>query len=266
VKWFYADAGRQMGPVEESTLDDLVRTGVVRDDTLVWHEGMPGWQPHMSARGAARPVPPAIPAPGADFRYCSECGRPFPADQVVTIGAAPVCAGCKPLYLQRMREGAGGVVGAPHYGGFWMRFLARMIDYVLLGMVNFVLLFALGRFVIRPDLLAMQGVGAAGGGFIGASFIAAYLVLILVTTALAAIYEGYFVSTRGGTIGKLVVGLKIIRSDGRPLSFGLAVGRYFAQIVSGMVLYIGYIMAGFDSQKRALHDYICDTRVIYGSR
>jgi uncharacterized RDD family membrane protein YckC len=40
------------------------------------------------------------------------------------------------------------------------------------------------------------------------------------------------------------------------------VGRYFAQGLSAMLLYIGYIMAGFDSEKRALHDYLCDTRVI----
>ena len=44
---------------------------------------------------------------------------------------------------------------------------------------------------------------------------------------------------------------------------GRAVGRYFAQWLSAFILYIGYIIAGFDSEKRALHDHICDTRVIY---
>jgi uncharacterized RDD family membrane protein YckC len=34
-------------------------------------------------------------------------------------------------------------------------------------------------------------------------------------------------------------------------------------IVSGIILLIGYIMAGFDEEKRALHDRVCDTRVIY---
>ena len=81
--------------------------------------------------------------------------------------------------------------------------------------------------------------------------------------ALTIGYNVYFVSTRGATIGKQVLGLKIIRSDGAPVSVGRAFGRYFAQIVSGIVLYIGFIMAGFDSEKRALHDYMADTRVIY---
>jgi uncharacterized RDD family membrane protein YckC len=47
---------------------------------------------------------------------------------------------------------------------------------------------------------------------------------------------------------------------------GRAVGRYFAKIVSGIILMIGYIMAGFDSEKRALHDMMCDTRVIKVSK
>ena len=50
MTWFYADGGRQMGPVEEFALDDLVRQGVVRDDTLVWREGMASWQAHGMVR------------------------------------------------------------------------------------------------------------------------------------------------------------------------------------------------------------------------
>jgi len=46
------------------------------------------------------------------------------------------------------------------------------------------------------------------------------------------------------------------------VSYGRAAGRYFAKMLSGIIMGIGYIMAGFDSQKRALHDMICDTRVI----
>jgi uncharacterized RDD family membrane protein YckC len=47
-----------------------------------------------------------------------------------------------------------------------------------------------------------------------------------------------------------------------PITAGRAAGRYFAKMISSMILMIGYIIAGFDSQKRALHDIICDTRVI----
>jgi uncharacterized RDD family membrane protein YckC len=73
----------------------------------------------------------------------------------------------------------------------------------------------------------------------------------------------YFVSTRGATPGKLVLGLKIIRSDGGPISAGLALGRYLCYFLDEIILFIGFIMAGFDPEKRALHDRICDTRVIH---
>jgi uncharacterized RDD family membrane protein YckC len=64
----------------------------------------------------------------------------------------------------------------------------------------------------------------------------------------------------------MAMGLKVVRADGSPVSIGLAFGRYFAKMLSGFILLIGYIMAAFDAQKRALHDMICDTRVIRAPR
>jgi hypothetical protein len=43
---------------------------------------------------------------------------------------------------------------------------------------------------------------------------------------------------------------------------GRAIGRYFAKLLSMLILGIGYIMVAFDSEKRGLHDMICDTRVV----
>jgi uncharacterized RDD family membrane protein YckC len=54
----------------------------------------------------------------------------------------------------------------------------------------------------------------------------------------------------------------VVRPNGGPIDLPRAVGRYFAKILSGIILLIGYIMAGFDGEKRALHDMICDTRVV----
>jgi uncharacterized RDD family membrane protein YckC len=61
----------------------------------------------------------------------------------------------------------------------------------------------------------------------------------------------------------MALGLKVVRSNGAPLGWGVSIGRYFMYIVSGIILGIGYIMAGFDDEKRTLHDRACDTRVIY---
>jgi len=273
MTWYYADAGRQVGPVEESALDELVRQGVVRDDTLVWKEGMAAWQTHATVRGARQ----AAPMPGASFsaaaaatpaaspaggsRFCSECGRPHPASELVSIGTATVCAQCKPLFMQRMREG-GQAIGQRRYAGFWIRFVARLIDGVLLFIVSLIISIPFaavmgGAAMITPSndpataLAALPAIMAMLG------------IRTLINIVIAVAYEGYFVSTRGGTLGKLALGLKIIKADGSGVSVGLAVGRYFAQMLSSLILFIGYIMAGFDPEKRSLHDRICDTRVIY---
>ena len=66
----------------------------------------------------------------------------------------------------------------------------------------------------------------------------------------------------GATPGKMACGLKVVMADGGKVTYLRALGRAFSEILSGIILYIGYIMAGFDDEKRALHDRICDTRVI----
>lgn len=217
MNWYYAEGGKQMGPVEESALDGLISAGMVRDDTLVWHEGMAAWQPHAAVRGSGAGIP-----------------APFPQAASPFLGV--------------------------RYAGFWIRFLARVIDGTILGMAGLIL---------RLPLMLMLGVGI-GRGYspfgMTPALGATMGVSLLVNLALGMAYEVYFVSTRGATPGKMALGLKIIRADGSPVPPGLALGRYFAHWISGAILFIGYIMAGFDSQKRALHDRICETRVIYAAR
>jgi len=82
----------------------------------------------------------------------------------------------------------------------------------------------------------------------------------------AAIYEKAFASylgRYGATPGKMAVKIRVVTPDGGPISYGRATGRFFADILSGMICYIGYLMVAFDKeQRRALHDHICGTRVV----
>jgi len=259
MKWYYADAGRQVGPVEDAQLDDLLRSGAVRDDTLIWREGMANWQPHSAVRGPAKPVPiPAAAVPiAAETRFCSECGRPFPAHEMVTIGTATVCAQCKPLYMQRVREG-GQPIGVRRYAGFWIRFVARIIDGIILMVVGF---------IINLPIQMALGLGAARVGDVSTALpmmLGTIGISLAINIVLNAAYEIYFLSTRSATIGKLALGLRVIRADGGSLSTGQATGRFFAYLLDAyFTLTIGFIIAGFDTEKRSLHDRICDTRVIY---
>jgi len=264
MKWYYADAGRQVGPVEDAQLDELLRTGAVRDDTLVWREGMASWQPHSAARGPAKPVPiPAAAVPiNAETRFCSECGRPSPASEMVSIGAATVCAQCKPLYMQRVREG-GQAIGVRRYAGFWIRFVALIIDGIILGVVGTIITLPLRLMLGFSAVTVAQTQDPSQALAMLPAILGAAGLSILVNVILGVAYEAYFVSAKGGTIGKLALGLQIIRLDGSRLSMGQAAGRFFARWLSAVILYIGFIMAGFDPEKRALHDRICNTLVIY---
>ena len=189
--------------------------------------------------------------------YCAECGKPTPPDELARFGELLICPECKNRYAQKLREGVAPAVGF-RYGGFWIRFVAVLIDGIILMIVGSIVQFALsGSFIsnvqanptMRPEEILPKMIAAVG---LATAF----------NMAINACYEGFFISRLGATPGKMAMGLKVVRPDGGPVSLGRAFGRYFAKILSGLILAIGYIMAGFDSQKRALHDMICDTRVI----
>lgn len=183
-----------------------------------------------------------------DIRYCSECGRPWPADELVRFGDRLVCGDCKNNFAQRLREGA--VTGRFVYGGFWIRFLAALIDGVLL---------------LVPMLL-LGAVGSIGSisGDVTTSLVFS-LMMNVVGMFLGALYEGFFVAGFAATPGKMALRLKVVMPDGGRVSFARAFGRYFAKVLNMFTLMIGYIMAAFDAEKRGLHDMICNTRVIRSS-
>ena len=184
---------------------------------------------------------------------CSQCRRPFPSSEVVQIAGNWVCAGCKPAYLSRVMASGAAAQSGWHYGGFWIRFAARLFDGILLGVVQATIALALfGTFgaQFRPDLLKSEPQSLR-------------LTFQVLSYAIGFVYEVMFLHYRGATLGKMALGLQVVRSDGESLGWGVSIGRYFMNFVSALILAIGDIMAGFDSEKRALHDRVCDTRVVY---
>jgi uncharacterized RDD family membrane protein YckC len=149
-------------------------------------------------------------------------------------------------------------VQAVSYGGFWIRFLAVVIDSLILSVVQGILQLAfLGSFMHIPNITP----GTPPQEFLG-PFMAAMGMAWSISILVGGSYESLFVYKFGATPGKMALGLKVVRPNGGPIDLPRAVGRYFAKILSGIILLIGYIMAGFDGEKRALHDMICDTRVV----
>jgi len=296
--WYYVKDGARQGPVDEAEFDRLVGQKIVKPETLVWSEGMSDWRPYSALAPAPAPAPPApvesrpeprieyrpepapepvtpaaaqpmvtidpapapaevpyqpvaaVPAPAPEGHFCTNCGRQYPDADLVRFGTALVCANCKDLYAQRLRE-TGTVAGTRVYGGFWIRFAAVFIDGIALWIVNFALQSVMSTRITNPgDLSNLPMIMSS----IGINF--------TISIALQLLYESFFLVQYGATPGKMIFKLKVITPEGGPITWGRAIGRYFAKILSGITLLIGYIMAAFDSEKRALHDYIAGTRVI----
>jgi uncharacterized RDD family membrane protein YckC len=131
--------------------------------------------------------------------------------------------------------------GAPQFSpvgfelaGWWSRLGAIILD---------------GLILIIPGFVLTAVFGDAAG----------YLLQILLGLA----YSVYFIGTSGQTLGKKATGVKVIR-DGSPapIGYGLATGRCFAAILSGLLCLLGYFWPLWDSKNQTFHDKICSTVVI----
>jgi uncharacterized RDD family membrane protein YckC len=149
------------------------------------------------------------------------------------------------------------------YAGFWKRFVAAIIDGFVLAIVNF---------VIFVPALGMLGLGMAGTDRDMGLDRSPGLLLALVGTwmlsAFAVFAAGwlYFAlmesSAKGGTLGKMALGIRVTDLNGNRISFARASGRYFGKIISAAILYIGFLMTAFTQQKQALHDIIAGCLVV----
>ena len=196
-----------------------------------------------------------------DAAFCSNCGQAFAV--AAAVARAPMMS--SPVAAPT----AGGVATVPayagyaaisrvEYAGFWVRFLAFLIDNAVVGigfiliLIPLIFLTGLGGFIgeIHPNE-DMNDVGIFM--LFGLLFLAATVSLLL-TWLYHALMES---SEWQATLGKKVLGLVVTDMAGRRVSFGRATGRHFAKIITNMVpAFIGYIMAGFTERKQALHDMI----------
>jgi uncharacterized RDD family membrane protein YckC len=146
------------------------------------------------------------------------------------------------------------------YAGFWKRFVAWIIDKILLGILFIVLLLPSAG-IIGLGALDFDEISDAPLGFLLA-LAGAYLITAVIYFVLHWLYYALMESTRGATVGKLVLGIQVVDMTGGRISFGRASGRHFSKLISGLTLGVGYIIAGFTQQKQALHDIISGCLVI----
>ncbi len=249
---YYAEGDRQVGPVGKTELQSLIREKKLNAKTLVWQPGMESWQELgvlvRSRKEKGKSGQAASAAVAVQQTLCSECGVAFAEDEMIRFQQSWVCAGCKPLFVQKIKEGVS-VAGIMDYAGFWIRFGALAIDAFILWIVNFLLWIPLG--ILIPT--------SSDNPLVLLSFMP---LLIIAQYAIPAAYDTWFVGKYGATPGKMACNLKVVVEDGERLTYLRAFGRHFAKLLSSMILAIGFIMAAFDDEKRTLHDRICETRVV----
>ncbi|MDX9855303.1 MAG: RDD family protein [Parcubacteria group bacterium] len=136
-----------------------------------------------------------------------------------------------------------------HYAGFWIRYLAYFIDSIVVS------IFGIPLFLLVNKMLFS---GIEGATVLGS---------ILPSLASMIVFWAYYVymtSEYQATLGKMAVGIKVVSNDFQKLSFEKVIMReVLGKLISSVTLYVGYMMAGFTSRKRALHDMISGSVVIY---
>ncbi len=157
-------------------------------------------------------------------------------------------------------ENAGNV----QYAGFWLRFIAYLIDDIILGAIGFVISLPFIGTIIFSGIALSELDNCEESKFLGiAGIVGTVLLLIITITAAGWLYFALMESSKQqATLGKMVLGLKVTDMEGNKISFARATGRYFGKILSGMIFMIGYILAGLTDKKQALHDMIAACLVI----
>lgn len=145
------------------------------------------------------------------------------------------------------------------YAGFWIRVGAYIIDAILLGITMYILQTITGLNMGMSYSANLGEMGAAGGT--DASSPIGSLISIIVGVAYFAGLES---SNWQATVGKKALGLIVTDSNGNRISLGKAIGRYFAKILSALILLIGFIMVAFTDKKQGLHDMLAGTLVLKG--
>lgn len=242
--WYYTRAGRRYGPVEVDELWLLREEGVLDGSSKVWQAGMAGWQPmgvvqeqgllHFDTarlRGQTR---------------CMNCQRIGPRTGMVALGQRHLCLRCKPEFLLKVEEGVR-LPRSMELAGIWMRFAALMIDLILLTVASLATAWIGPVLQFRADMMVATIVEIA---------------VALFQMVFQIFYFTWFVGRFGGTPGKLMLGLRVVTAEGGSVGYWKAFWRYLASWISGWILYLGYVMAIFDPEKRTLHDHLCRTRVI----
>lgn len=150
----------------------------------------------------------------------------------------------------------------PHKpAGFWIRVLAVIVDGILSSVLTWIIAIIMNddstaklnqSFSQTPESLELsfEQIISPSDTIAGLLYVIIFIIIFTATSL-------------KGSPGKLICRIQVVNPDMSQISIGKSIGRYFAYLLSAVILFIGLMMAGWTREKRALHDMICNTRVVY---
>lgn len=188
------------------------------------------------------------PAVNVGLVRCRRCEKSFCRNCVVALRGQYYCARCKADQVRDIQSGTeAGVLELATVG---RRFGAQWVDGLLVGLLFlpfYIFLFlGAGASAAPPDL----GLGATALLTIGGA-------------AAVFLYEGLMLSSRGQTLGKMAVGIKVVTPEGQDIGAGQAWSRALVrQVFFSYFALVNILPIVFTKQKTAIHDLAAKTRVV----
>ena len=245
MKWFYIDTSitdgdRRQGPYSIDEIRDFVNEGKIKDETLVWHTGEANWKAWK------------------DFPEASE--PPEPTEEE--------------LLKQTIETLLQGRMQRKRFAGFFVRANAFIIDNLILSVVGAIFLYIMSL----AGMLDLNAVSEIVNQYIdnpaSTELVSKALELpgmstfFTIWSVVQAIYFIVFHAVWGATPGKKLLRIHVEMANGEKLSWAFSIFRFVASIVTQATLIfygLGYLIVLIDPQKRALHDFIAQTRVVHNA-
>lgn len=245
MKWFYIDTSitdgdRRQGPYSIDEIRDFVNEGKIKDETLVWHSGETNWKAWKDYPEASEP--------------------PEPTEEELLKQTIETLLQSK---LNRKR-----------YAGFFVRANAFIIDNLILSVVGALFLYVMSL----AGMLDLNAVSEIVNQYIDnpgstdlvskALDLPGMSTFFTIWSIVQAIYFIVFHAVWGATPGKKLLRIHVEMANGEKLSWAFSIFRFVASIVTQATLIfygLGYLIVLIDPQKRALHDFIAQTRVVHNA-
>lgn len=221
--------GERFGPYTDDEVRGWLRDGTCRPEELGWYEGMTDWRPLGELFPDDRPAPGVVPPPPPPFMGISDAAV------------------------------------EPEYAGFWLRFGAWVIDYIILMVPFTVISLMMGLGTVMSSLLAQMEHDQAGAI---ATYAEAVRPISYVLLLIGFAYYAFFESSKWqATPGKLACGIRVIDTDGQRLTIGRAAARNAVRLVNALTFLVPmvfYVVAAFTQRKQGVHDLLASTYVVMG--